>query len=171
MPARDEDEVDRKLEIWAADIPGIDLSTEGIVSRVQFLNKRLRRSMEETLAQFDLAHAEWVVLGSLRSGGEPRQRSAGELAGVLDLSSGAMTNRLDRMEEAGLLRRLPDPDDRRGVKVEPTEKGMRLWQEAAAAQAEKEKLLAATLSRAEQEQLNGLLRRLVLAFETPSSQR
>jgi DNA-binding MarR family transcriptional regulator len=106
------------------------------------------------------------VLGALRSAGEPYRRSAGALASVLDLSSGAMTNRLDRMESAGLVRRLPDPDDRRGVKVELTDKGMRLWHESVGVQAQKEALLASALTAKEKEQLNGLLRRLVLAFET-----
>lgn len=161
-----EDEIDRKLRVWATELPQLDLATEGVVARIQYLEKRLRRSMEETLAEFDLNHAEWVVLSALRSAGEPYRRSAGALASVLDLSSGAMTNRLDRMESAGLVKRLPDPSDRRGVKVELTDKGMRVWHEAVGIQAAKEQLLASALSPEEKEQLNALLRRLALAFES-----
>jgi DNA-binding MarR family transcriptional regulator len=74
------------------------------------------------------------------------------------------------MESAGLVRRLPDPDDRRGVKVELTDKGMRLWHESVGVQAEKEKLLAGALSATEKKRLNDLLRRLVLAFDAAAAE-
>ena len=77
-----------------------------------------------------------------------------------------MTNRLDQLEKAGLVKRLPDPDDRRGVLVELTPKGRRLHQEAIGIQAEKEALLAEALSKREKEQLNDLLRRVMLALES-----
>lgn len=76
-----------------------------------------------------------------------------------------MTNRLDRLEEAGLVRRLRDPDDRRALLVEPTEEGHALWDRAVAEQATKEALVASTLDAAEKEQLGALLRRLMLAVE------
>jgi DNA-binding MarR family transcriptional regulator len=76
-----------------------------------------------------------------------------------------MTNRLDQLEEAGLVNRLRDPDDRRGVLVELTKRGHELWEEAFVAQAEKEALLTAALNAREREQLNNLLRRLMLEFE------
>jgi DNA-binding MarR family transcriptional regulator len=76
-----------------------------------------------------------------------------------------MTNRLDRLEQAGLVRRLPDPDDRRGVLVELTDAGRTAWEQSVSAQAEKESLVAAALSAKEKEQLNALLRRLMREFE------
>ena len=76
-----------------------------------------------------------------------------------------MTNRLDQLEKAGLARRLRDPDDRRGVLVEPTAKGMKLWEKAMAVQARKEQLIAAALNDEERGQLNTLLRRVMRAFE------
>jgi DNA-binding MarR family transcriptional regulator len=76
-----------------------------------------------------------------------------------------MTNRLDRLEEAGLVRRFADPDDRRGVLVELTKAGHRAWDLSAGAAAAREALIAAALDQAEKEQLNALLRRLMLAFE------
>jgi DNA-binding MarR family transcriptional regulator len=160
-----EDAVDGKLQTWARELPDLDLATEGIVARIQHLEKRLKRSMEETLAEFRLNYGEWVVLGALRSAGPPYRRSAGALARVLDLTSGAMTNRLDRMEAAGLVRRVPDPDDRRGVQIEITEAGRSLWEDAVGVQAQKEQLVASALSAKEKQQLNQLLRRIVLAFE------
>ncbi len=76
-----------------------------------------------------------------------------------------MTNRLDRMEQAGLVKRVPDPDDRRGVHVELTKEGHRLWEEGLSAQAANEALVAAALTKDEKRQLNGLLRRLMREFE------
>jgi DNA-binding MarR family transcriptional regulator len=82
----------------------------------------------------------------------------------MGLSSGAMTNRLDRLEAAGLVRRLPDPDDRRGVLVEPTEAGHAAWDRTTDTQAGREALIASVLSKDEKEQLHALLRRLMRAF-------
>ena len=98
------------------------------------------------------------------------RRVAGQLAQAQELSSGAITNRLDRLEEAGLVRRLPNPDDRRGLLVELTEAGQRVWHESVGAQAEKEALIAAAaLDETEREQLNAYLRRLMVAFEPTES--
>jgi len=163
--AQREDSVDAKLQTWSRELPDLDLSTEGVVARIQHLEKRLKRSMEETLAEFGLNYGEWVVLGALRTAGPPYRRSAGALARILDLTSGAMTNRIDRMEAAGLIRRVPDPDDRRGVQLEITPKGRQLWEDAVGVQAQKEQLVASALTAREKEQLNTLLRRLVLSFD------
>jgi DNA-binding MarR family transcriptional regulator len=171
LQAMAEDAVDKKLKIWADQLPELDLATEGIVGRIQHLEKRLRRSMEETLKEFELDYGQWVVLGALRSAGPPYRRSAGALAQVLDLTSGAMTSRLDRMESAGLVRRLPDPDDRRGVKIEITDKGSQVWEDAVGVQAAKEQMVAGALSPKEKQQLSELLKRLVLAFEATAAAR
>jgi DNA-binding MarR family transcriptional regulator len=76
-----------------------------------------------------------------------------------------MTNRLDRMEEAGLIRRLPDPNDRRAVQVELTDAGRRAWDDTISVQAAKEALVAEALNAKEKQELNDLLRRLMLEFE------
>jgi DNA-binding MarR family transcriptional regulator len=77
-----------------------------------------------------------------------------------------MTNRLDRLEEAGLLRRIPNAEDRRGVLLEITEEGHRVWRESVGVQAKKEALITkAALDRHEREELNNYLRRLMIAFE------
>ena len=157
------DHVDRFLATLELD--GLDLTVEGIVDRIMGISRRIRRSMDDTLSGFDLTWGEWTVLGSLRH--EPSHRaSPGELAKKHELSSGAMTNRLDRLEEAGLVVRVPNADDRRGILVEITDEGMRVWHESVDVQAEKEALItAAALDADEREELNGFLRRLMLAFE------
>jgi DNA-binding MarR family transcriptional regulator len=160
------DHVDRFLEQFKGEFPAeVDLEVEGIVDRINGINRRIHRELDETLAEFGLDLGAYKVLSSLRWAGAPYRRSAGELARISDLSSGAMTNRLDQLEKAGLVRRLRDPDDRRGVLVEPTEKGKKLWEEAMGVQARKEQLIAAALNDRERRQLNTLLRRVMLAFE------
>jgi DNA-binding MarR family transcriptional regulator len=120
--------------------------------------------METTLAEHGLSHPDWQVLTSLRL--DPTHRSSpGALAADLELSSGAMTSRLDRLEKEGLVKRLPAPDDRRGIVVELTEKGREAWDTAASVQGRKEAFFASALSKDELLQLNALLRKLMLAFE------
>ena len=158
------DYVDRMLAVWVREIPGLDRLTEGIVERIDILNRLFDHSMETTLAEFGLDRRTHRVLARLRYQGPPYRLSAGKLAEGMGLSSGAMTNRLDRLEAAGLVRRLPDPDDRRGVLVEPTEAGHAAWDRATDTQAGKEALIASALSEKEKEQLHALLRRLMRAF-------
>jgi DNA-binding MarR family transcriptional regulator len=159
------DHVDRFLEQLAEELPDLDLAVEGIVDRTMGLSRRFRRMMDDTLAGFGLTWGEFKVLSSLRHAGPPHRRSPGRLAEHAELSSGAMTSRLDKLEHAGLVRRLPDPDDRRGIQVELTEKGLQVWQESVGAQARKEALIASALGDDEKQRLNALLRRLMLAFE------
>jgi DNA-binding MarR family transcriptional regulator len=164
-PATNTDRVDQMIEAWAPKLPPIDLDIEGAVQRIQWITKLIHRRMEETLNEYGLSHNEWGVLRELAMAGPPHRSSPGELARRDGLSSGAMTNRLDRLEEAGLVLRLPDPDDRRALQVELTEKGHDLWAESLSAQAQKEAALAAALDERELAQLNKLLRKVLAGFE------
>jgi DNA-binding MarR family transcriptional regulator len=164
--AETRDHVDRFLEEVRTELPDdLDLTIEGVVDRILGIARRLQKLLDETLSASGLSHGEWKVLSSLRWAGPPYRRSAGEVARLADLSSAAMTNRLDQLEGRGLVRRLRDPGDRRGVLVELTDEGRRLWDEAIGVQAEKEALFASALSTQERDRLNRLLRRLMLAFE------
>ena len=166
MADNKEDHVDRFLEEIKDELPSdLDLDVEGIVDRINGIGRRIRRAMDDTLAQHGLSDTDWRMLSALRWAGAPYRRSAGELAKIVDLSSGAMTNRLDQLEQRGLIRRLRDPDDRRGVLVEPTDEGRRLWDAAIGVQAEKEALITVALNAREKKQLNELLRKVMLAFE------
>jgi DNA-binding MarR family transcriptional regulator len=160
-----EDHVDRFLSEVAERLPALDLRIEGIVDRVMGIQRRLRRMLDETLEEHGLSYGEWSVLSSLTWAPDNR-RTAGELASKVELSSAAMTNRLDRLEGAGLIRRLPDPTDRRAVQVELTAEGHAVYDRAVETQAAKESIIAAALDTKQQEQLNDLLRRLMLEFET-----
>jgi DNA-binding MarR family transcriptional regulator len=164
MPETELDHVDR----WLAEheLPGaVDLEVEGIVDRINGLRRRLNRMLDETLADLGLSVGEWKVLTHLQLDGPPHRKSVGQLSKWAELSSGAMTNRLDQLEQAGFVRRLPDPGDRRGVLVELTDEGRRAWEQSVSAQAEKESVVAAALDAKEKRQLNALLRRLMREFE------
>lgn len=160
------DHVDRFLEEISADLPSdLDLTVEGIVDRIGDINRRIRWMHEETLDRLGLTMSDWHVLTSLHWAGEPYRRKAGKLARHAELTSGAMTSRLDALEKEGLVRRLRDPDDRRSVLVELTEKGRKTHEQGMGIQAEKEALLAEALTGREKEQLNSLLRRVLLTLE------
>ena len=158
------DHVDRFLEEeFLEEIPNLDRTVEGIVDRIMGLSRRFKRSLEETLSEQGLSYVDWKILGALTRKKKPR--SAGALAEIAELSSGAMTNRLDRLEEAGLVRRIDDPGDRRGVLVELTAKGKRAYHDSTGAEAAKEALITSALNKREKAELNTLLRRLMLEFE------
>jgi DNA-binding MarR family transcriptional regulator len=160
----DRDDLDRRLLVWKREIPDLDPVTEGIVERLGILAHDFEASLNETLESVSLDGRSYHMLGKLRASGSPYRMTPGELARRLRLSSGAMTNRLDRMEAAGLIRRLPDPADRRGTLVEPTELGHATWDQAVGVQAQRERLLASVLDEDEREELHRLLRRLMRAF-------
>lgn len=158
------DHIDRFLEEdFLEEIPNLDRTVEGIVDRIMGLSKRFKHSLEETLSEQGVSYVDWKILGALTRKKKPR--SAGALAQIAELSSGAMTNRLDRLEEAGLVRRIDDPGDRRGVLVELTAKGKRVYQESTGAEAAKEALITSALNKREKAELNTLLRRLMIEFE------
>lgn len=159
------DHVDRFLDEIHLVFPELDLEVEGIVDRIGGIARRLNRTMDETLAEFGLDTAEHKALSVLAQSGPPFRSTPGRLAKRMELSSGAMTNRLDRLEGADLIRRLPDPDDRRGVVVELTAHGHDVYRSAVGAQAKKEQLFASALTKREKTQLNALLRRLMLELE------
>ena len=160
------DHVDSFLEEISADLPSdLDLTVEGIVDRIGSINRRIKRMHDETLDQIGLKFSDWHVLTSLHWAGKPYRRSAGELARHADLTSGAMTSRLDALESEGLVRRSRDPADRRSVLIELTEKGRQKHDEAMDIQGKKEALLAEALTDREKEQLNALLRRVMVTLE------
>jgi DNA-binding MarR family transcriptional regulator len=163
-PAAERDHIDRWLDQIRDQLPMLDLRVEGIVDRINGINRRIRRMLDETLDEHGLSSGEWHALGKLARAPNGR-RAAGELAAAVELSSAAMTNRLDRLEKEGLVRRVPDERDRRSVQIEVTPAGKALYERAVGAQAAKEAIVAEALTARQQDELNDLLRRLMIAFE------
>lgn len=164
------DHVDRFLDGLREQMPTLDLRVEGIVDRINGIQRRVRRMLDETLEEHGLSSGEWHVLGKL-SRSEGGRRAAGDLAAQVELSSAAMTNRLDRLEKEGLIRRVQDEKDRRSVQIEVTTKGRDLYERAVDTQSAKEAIVADALAPRQQDQLNDLLRQLMLAFERREGRR
>jgi DNA-binding MarR family transcriptional regulator len=121
-----EDPVDKLLSQWAHERPELDCSSLSVVVRVLFLAKVFRQNAERALAPLNLKLWEYDVLSALRRQGPPFQLPATGLARASMLTTGAMTNRIDRLEERGLVGRATDPSDRRGVNVRLTDPGRQL---------------------------------------------
>jgi len=137
----------------------------GIIARMSRLSRYLERAVGDVLAERDLNESQFGVLAALRRAGAPHILSPTQLYSSLLISSGAMTNRLERLATAGLVKRIPEPNDRRSLLVALTPKGLRVVDEAVKAHAANEQRLLAPLSAREREQLASLLRKLLGQFE------
>ena len=159
------DSVDFCITDIASKYAAIDPEVEGVVDRMGAINKHIGRAFEETLAGHGLSHGEYKLLLRLVTRTEDNRLSAGELSRMLMLSSGAMTNRLDQLEKAELIRRVRDPNDRRGVHVELTDKGRKTIDHAVTEQAAKEIDVLSALNPRELTTLNQLLRKVLTSLE------
>ncbi len=165
----EKDGLDRILEQWAEERPDLDASPMGVFGRLSRAERMLDRSLSETFKRFGLVRGEFDVLATLRRNGEPYSLTPTELYRSTMLSSGAMTNRLDRLEGRGLVRRSPDPGDRRGVLITLTEEGLDLIEEAVEAHVRNEDRLLCSLGDEDREQLADLLRKLLVSMERARS--
>ncbi|HZD79784.1 MAG TPA: MarR family transcriptional regulator [Actinomycetota bacterium] len=163
QPARDL--VDRILEQWERERPDLDPSPMAIIARISRLSRFLERQVESVLAQHGLSEPQFGVLAALRRAGPPYCLSPTALYNSLLISSGAMTNRLERLTAAGFVKRVPDANDRRSILVMLTPKGLRVIEEAVRAHTENEEQLLDPLTGQERQTLARLLRKLVLQFE------
>jgi DNA-binding MarR family transcriptional regulator len=157
------DEIDRLVAEWKRERPDLDTSASHTLTRITRLALLQSVSFAAVFARYGLTWGEHLVLAALRRAGPPFRMSPTTLFSSLLLSSGAMTNRLDRLEEMGLVRRLPDPSDRRGRLVELTPKGRRVVDKAVVDHIADEEKLIAPLSRSERQRLAALLRKLLLS--------
>ncbi len=159
------DEVDRLVEAWGRERGDLDLRPMEVLSRVSRLAHHLDRARRAAFAEHLLETWEFDVLAALRRAGTPYQLSPGRLLKETLVTSGTMTNRVDRLEARGLVERLPDPRDRRGVLVRLTADGRRTVDGALDGLLGREQGLLAGLDPRRQRQLADLLRALVLPFE------
>ena len=160
------DEVDRIVAAWQREQPHLDVTPLQVLSRVTRLARHLDRARSAAFARHGLELWEFDVLAALRRSGEPYQLSAGQLVAQTLVASGTMTNRIDRLEQRGLVRRLSDPSDGRAVIVRLAPTGQGLVDTAIADLLERERVLLSGLDPAEQATLASLLRRLVAPFDS-----
>lgn len=159
------DAVDKILVQWQRERPDLDVSPMGIIGRMGRLAKHLERAIQETFSEFGLTVGEFDVLAALRRSGQPYQLSPTELFNTLMVSSGTMTHRIDRLEQAELVKRIPEPSDRRGTRIELTDKGFNLIEKAVEAHALNEHRILSVLEASEHKVLIQLLRKLLVSFE------
>jgi len=163
MPATDE--VDRIVDAWARERPDIDFAPLQVLSRVGRLARHLDRSRRAAYTASDLEPWEFDVLAALRRAGAPYQLSPKALLQQTLVSSGTMTNRIDRLVERRLVERRTDPHDGRGVLVVMTDLGRERVDVAITELVAEESELLAGLSRADQERLSALLKKLTVEFD------
>jgi len=159
------DPVDQILEQWQRERPDLDVSPMGIIGRVTRLAKHLEHAIQEIFSGFGLTVGEFDVLATLRRSGQPYQLSPTELFNALMVSSGTMTHRIDRLEQAELVQRIPDLSDRRGTQIKLTDKGFDIIEKAVEAHVVNEHNLLSILETSEREALTQLLRKLLVSFE------
>jgi DNA-binding MarR family transcriptional regulator len=162
------DSIDGIFDEWCRELPTLDASPVMVLGRITRLAGILRRQVDEALKPYGIGWDLLDVLGALRRAGPPFCRTPTALYRACMLSSGAMTNRLDRLERAGLVTRLPDPQDRRGILVGLTEQGRAVVEQAVTAGWAAQHQLMAALTPAERDRMAGLLRTLLLALEEPA---
>lgn len=164
------DEVDRIVEDWARERPDVDFAPMHVLSRVGRLSKHLDRARRQAFAASGLEPWEFDVLAALRRAGAPYQLSPKALLQQTLVSSGTMTNRIDRLVERRLVERRTDPHDGRGVLVVMTGRGTEAVDDAISELLAGEAELLEGLSKLDQERLAGLLRKLSLDFDEQASE-
>lgn len=164
-----EDEVDRLVAAWQKERPDLDVEPLHILSRVSRLARHLDRARRDAFIAHDLENWEFDVLTALRRAGSPYQLSPGRLLRATLVTSGTMTNRIDRLAAAGLVERHPDPQDKRGVLVRLTDTGRRKVDAAFADLLASEHEILGRLQPADRAELAALLRTLLMPFDAPAA--
>lgn len=158
------DAVDRIAEQWRSVRPDLDVTPMEVIGRVSRLSRHIDRRLGENFARHGIESWMYDVLATLRRSGSPYELTAGDLGGQTMITTGAMTNRIDRLEERGLVERDTAMDDRRKVIVRLTSDGLRLVDDIAVGHLDVERQMLAVLGDRERAALVGTLRKLLLGF-------
>jgi DNA-binding MarR family transcriptional regulator len=159
------DHVDLALAEWQKEQPRLDTSPVAVVARIGRASVLLDRGLNDNFAHFGLNRSNWDVLAALRRVGAPYRRSPTALYRALMRTSGGMTHLVDRLEREGLVERVADPDDRRGLLVGLTRKGRALVRRVGPTHLDTERRMLAALTKQEQADLARLLRKLLIGLE------
>lgn len=161
---RMQDEVDRLVEAWERERPGLALAPMEVFSRIDRLSHHLEQTRRAAFTAHRIEAWEFDVLAALRRAGEPYQLSPGQLLRETLVTSGTMTNRVDRLADREFVMRLPDPADRRGVLVQLLPAGRSAVDGAIEALLEAEAELLAGLPARDRATLARILHRLLAGF-------
>lgn len=160
------DETDSLLEAWHRERPDLDVAPLSVLSRVTRLARHLDRERRAAFAEHGLEAYEFDVLSALRRSGAPYELTPGQLVRQTLVGSGTTTNRLDRLESRGLIDRRPDPEDGRVRRVRLTDRGRDRVDAAVADLLGRERRLLGRLSEPDRNTLAGLLRSVLVNFES-----
>lgn len=161
------DHVDRILAQWQAERPDLQLRPMGLLGRIKRLGAHLGQGMERVFTAHGLNAASFDVLATLRRAGAPYSLTPSQLMDWTMVTSGTMTNRLDRLEAKGLIRRVRSDRDARSVTVQLTDEGFALIDTCVTEHVANQHRLAGALSEAEQVELDRLLAKWLAGFEPP----
>ena len=159
------DHVDGVLAEWRREAPRLDTSPVAVVARIGRAAALIDRGLNENLNRFGLNRTSWDALATLRRVGPPYRRSPTDLYRSLMRTSGGMTHLVDRLERDGLVERIADQDDRRGLLVGLTRRGRSLITRVGPSHLETERRLLEALTKREQAELARLLRKLLIGLE------
>jgi DNA-binding MarR family transcriptional regulator len=162
-----DDTTDRQLEGWSGVRPDLEVDALQVTARLTRVGAHLARRQDAVFGRFGLGRGEVGALSALRVAGPPYRLSPTHLAKGLMLSSAGITSRIDRLERRGFVRRLADPNDRRGVMVELTDEGLGAVDSAVAALTVSDRQLLERLEPDEIAQLESILRKLLGGLELP----
>ena len=162
-----DDLTDRVLKGWLGARPDLEVGPLQVTGRLSRIGPLLAKRQESVFGRLGLNRGEAGALSALRIAGPPHRLSPTRLGRGLMLSSAGVTSRIDRLERRGLVRRLADPDDRRGVIVELTDQGLEVVDAAVAAIAISDRQLLERLDAEEIAQLEAILRKLLGGLELP----
>ena len=172
MPGTDPEEhdaVDRMVAQWARERPELDTGPMAVIGRLHRLGDVLEAELRTVFAEAGLGNGDFDVLATLRRAGEPFRLSPGELSASTMVTSGAVTKRVDRLVEKGLVKRTVSAADARGREIQLTPQGLALTDELVVRHWDNEDRLLAALGPEERVQLAGLLRRVLLDVEGPTA--
>lgn len=159
------DRIDDILEQWQRESPQLDISALAVTGRIMRIARLLEKHRESVLAAYGLNVWSFDMLATLRRQGPPYQLKPTDLYELLMLSSGAMTNRIDRLEKDGIVLRVRDPDDRRSISVQLTPKGIELTDTVMPVLFERENQFLEQFSKTETQTFIKLLRHFLLVFD------
>lgn len=162
------DDVEDIVAAWAKARPDLDVTPLAVLSRVSRLARRLDLARRDAFAGQDLEGWEFDVLSALRRAGTPHELSPGQLVAQTLVTSGTMTNRVDRLTQRGLVERFPSATDRRGVIVRLTPKGLRTVDAAMESLLKSERRILSALTEDEKAALAASLRRLLAPLDAPA---
>jgi DNA-binding MarR family transcriptional regulator len=158
---RIDDQVQRLVDQWGPERPDLDLGAMATVARISQLARLFDGVIDDLAASYGLQQAEGDVLFTLRRAGTPYRLSPAAISESLLVSSGTLTSRLDRLEDKGLIERVPHPPDRRSVEVQLTGQARRVVDEAVTVHVHNEQRMLAPLSEREMESLNRITSKLI----------